>query len=67
MPVEQLERIGQFITLKEAARLKGTTTNALYLWMRNRGIAVAKVGSTILVGPEQIVEYERTWVRARPK
>ncbi len=65
MPVEQLERVGSYITLKEASRLKGTTVNALYLWMRNQGISVVKVGSTILVAPEQISAYRRTWIRAR--
>ncbi len=64
MPVEQLERVGKYITLKEAARLKGTSPNALYLYLRNKQIAVVKVGQTILVAPEQVAGYERTWIKA---
>ena len=64
MPVETLERVGKYLTLKEAARLKGTTTNALYLYLRTRGIAVVKLGQTILISPEQVAGYERTWVKA---
>ncbi len=67
MSIEQLERIGSYMTIKEAAKRKSTTTNALYLWMRNRGISVVKVGSTILVAPEQVEAYNRTWIRARSK
>jgi hypothetical protein len=65
MPVSQLEKDGSYCTLKEAARLKQTTVMALYQYLRNRGIAVVKIGNVILVAPEQIEGYSRTWIKAR--
>ncbi len=57
-PVHQIERIGEYLTLREASKVKGTTPNALYLWMRDRRIPLSKVGRTILVRQSDIVEYE---------
>ncbi len=63
MTVAQIDEVGGFITLREAARQKGTTSNALYLWARGQGVQFVKVGQTLLVKPEQVAGYERTWVK----
>jgi len=59
MDTQQLEQIGDWMTLKAASRLKGTTPNALYLWMRDRRIPLVKVGRTIVVRQSQIEAYTR--------
>lgn len=57
MSVNQLEKIGEYITVREAARLKGSTPNALYRWLCNKDIPRSKVGRAIVVRLSDIVEY----------
>lgn len=57
MPIEQLERVGEFVTLKEAARAKGTSVNALYMWLRWNQVPYRKIGRTIVVRQVDIVAY----------
>lgn len=57
MPTQQIERIGDFMTMREAAKLKGCTPNALYLWLRYNDVPQAKVGQTTIVRQSDIVGY----------
>ncbi len=49
MGTEQLERIGDYMTIREAARVKGTTPNALYLWLYRSGKPISRVGKSLVV------------------
>lgn len=57
MSVSQLDHIGEYLTLREAARIKGASPNALYRWICSRDIPRSKVGRAILVRPSDIVAY----------
>ena len=57
MAVAQMERIGEYVTLREAARLKGATPNALYLYLRSKQVPCSRVGRTIVVHQADIVGY----------
>lgn len=57
MPVKQIDCVGEYITLREAARRKGSTPNALYLWLRDRQVPLVKVGQTLLTRQVDIAGY----------
>ncbi|EFH81635.1 helix-turn-helix domain-containing protein [Ktedonobacter racemifer] len=57
MAVNQLDRIGEFMTLREAARVKGSTPNALYRWLCSKNIPHSKVGRAIVVRFSDIIAY----------
>jgi excisionase family DNA binding protein len=57
MVVEQLERIGELLTVKEAARIKGCTVDALYMAIRHKGYKHYRVGHQILVRIEDLASY----------
>ncbi len=44
-----VEVLGEWMTLTAASRVKGTTDNALRLWLRRHGIPVTVLGKSILV------------------
>ncbi|HEX4203157.1 MAG TPA: helix-turn-helix domain-containing protein [Ktedonobacteraceae bacterium] len=57
MSARQLDQVGEYMTIREAARLKGATPNALYLWLKSRQVPCSKVGRTIVVRLVDIVSY----------
>lgn len=57
MPVKQVDCVGEYITLREAARRKGSTPNAVYLWLRGRQVPLVKFGQTLLTRQADIVGY----------
>ena len=58
MPVQPLERIGDYLTLKEAARLKRCSSVALYTYLnRNKEVSRQTVGRTILVRLVDLESY----------
>jgi excisionase family DNA binding protein len=57
MVVEQLERIGELLTVKEAARIKGCTVDALYMAIRHKGLNHYRVGHQILVRIDDLAPY----------
>jgi hypothetical protein len=58
MSVAQLERVGEYITIREAARIKGCSSNAFYLYLlRNDRAPRSKVGQTTVVRLSDIVDY----------
>jgi len=61
MVIEQVERIGEWVTLKEAARMLGCSHNAVDLAVRLKSIPHIKVGRSILVRQADIE------VRYRPR
>lgn len=58
MVIEQLDRVGQLYTVKEAARLKGTTVDALYMAIRHKGLNHYRVSRNTLVRLEDLASYE---------
>lgn len=56
--VTKLEQIGEWLTLREAARQLGTSKNALYIWLRKNDKSVTRVGHAIVVRREDIAGYE---------
>jgi excisionase family DNA binding protein len=58
MAVEQLERIGQYMTVREAARIKGTSVEALYQAIHLKNLPHSRIGRQILVRLEDLASYE---------
>ena len=59
MPVrtEKVQRIGEYITLQEAARIHGTNTNAIYQWLEYNDVETIQVGRTLLVHQRYLKGY----------
>lgn len=57
MSAQQIDRVGEYMTIREAARIKGATPNALYLWRKSRQVPCSKVGRTIVVRLVDVVGY----------
>jgi excisionase family DNA binding protein len=57
MAVEQVERFGELVTLKEASRIKGCSTNTLFQWLMFNRIPHKKVGQVILVRETDLEAY----------
>ena len=55
----KVEQLGAgYLTLYQVAHDHRTTPNAVYLWLRKRGIHAVKVGQTIMVTPEQVADFQ---------
>jgi hypothetical protein len=57
--VAQLERIGEWMTLREAAKVKGTTEAALSKALHLYKYPHAKIGRTIVVRLVDIEAYQK--------
>ena len=59
MVVAQLERIGEYLTIREAARVKGTTEAALAKALHLYKYPHANIGRTIVVRLQDIEAYKK--------
>ena len=57
MAVTQLEEIGPYMSLKRAAKLKGTSVNALDLWLRIHDVPRFKFERVLVVREQDITGY----------
>lgn len=57
MTVETLEKIGDLLTLREIAKIKGATPNAVYLWVRMNNIPCKRIGRALLVRSVDAEKY----------
>ena len=59
MQVTQLERVGEWMTIREAARVKGTTEAAFSKALHLYKYPHAKIGRTIVVRLQDIEAYQK--------
>lgn len=55
---QPIERFGDYLTLKEASRLKKVHPNTLYQWLEYQKVPVVRAGRTILVSLSNIADYQ---------
>lgn len=58
MVTAQLERIGEYMTVREAAKEKGTSETALYQAIRLKNLPHYRIGRQILVRQSDIISYQ---------
>ena len=54
---EKIVRVGDSLTLEEAARIKGVNIPTLYRWLYRNGVSCRRVGRSLLVRETDIEKY----------
>ena len=57
---KRIEMVGEYMTLNAAAQLKGSTPDAVRLWLRRHAVPLTLLGKSILITVTDLNGYEPT-------